>query len=268
MLNKDIIHFSHANGFPATTYKTFFESLGKHYDIGFIDRLGHDEAYPVTENWKHLPTELINYIEANYDRPIIGLGHSLGGVVTYMAALQRPDLFKSILLLDAPVMSGIDSMVIRLSKILGFVDKITPAGRTLGRREVWPDRNTALEYFTNKGLFKNFDPRCLKDYINFGTQPCDEGIKLRFDPATEIDIFRTLPHNVNSANKPLAMPAGLLWGADGSVLKDFQIAKMKYTYGFKTRGVVGSHMFPQERPEGAVEDILSMLQRMMGPYER
>lgn len=268
MPNKDILHFSHANGFPASTYKTVFDVLGKYYEVGTIERLGHDDLFPVTDNWDHLPDHLIHHIETHYDRPVLGLGHSLGGVVTYMAAVKRPDLFKAIMLLDAPVMSGIDSVVIRLAKIMGLVDRITPAGRTLGRRETWPDRQSAIEYFAGKGLFKGFDQRCLADYVDYGTEPCEEGIRLRFNPATEIEIFRTIPHTLNGLHRDLKVPAALLWGKDGSVLQPFQIARMKYKYGFKTRGVKGGHLFPQERPESAVEDIHDMFQRLLGPYER
>lgn len=268
MSNKDILHFSHANGFPATTYKTFFDALGKHYQVGYIDRLGHDESFPVTQNWGCLADHLIHHIETHYDRPILGLGHSLGGVVTYIAALKRPELFKAIMLLDAPVMGGLDSVVIGLAKALGFMDQITPAGRTLGRKETWPTRDAAIEYFSDKGLFKNFDPRCLNDYVEYGTQECEEGRRLRFDPATEIEIFRTVPHNLFGKHRDLKVPGALLWGKDGSVLRGFQIARTKYKYGFKTRGVKGGHLFPQERPEGAVEDIHNMFQRLVGPYER
>ncbi len=59
---KNIIHFSHANGFPASTYRTFFAELSDDYDIRFIERIGHDARYPVTRDWPHLVEELLDDI--------------------------------------------------------------------------------------------------------------------------------------------------------------------------------------------------------------
>lgn len=40
---KDIIHFSHANGFPASTYRTIFAELADDYDLRFIERIRSEE---------------------------------------------------------------------------------------------------------------------------------------------------------------------------------------------------------------------------------
>jgi hypothetical protein len=42
---KNIIHFSHANGFPASTYRTIFAELADDYEVRFIERIGHDRAF-------------------------------------------------------------------------------------------------------------------------------------------------------------------------------------------------------------------------------
>ncbi|MGE8487807.1 MAG: alpha/beta hydrolase, partial [Paraburkholderia nemoris] len=37
---KNIIHFSHANGFPASTYRTIFAELADDYELRSIERIG------------------------------------------------------------------------------------------------------------------------------------------------------------------------------------------------------------------------------------
>lgn len=49
VMSKPIIHFAHANGFPARTYTKLFSLLEPDFDIRFLERHGHDPRYPVTD---------------------------------------------------------------------------------------------------------------------------------------------------------------------------------------------------------------------------
>ena len=96
---KDILHFSHANGFPAGSYSTLLSYLSDDFEIGMIDRLGHHKDYPVTDNWSFLVKQLIDYFECTYTQPVYAVGHSLGGILSMMVATQRPDLVKGLIML-------------------------------------------------------------------------------------------------------------------------------------------------------------------------
>ena len=123
---KNIIHFAHANGFPSSCYRKMFSYLIDDYDLSYIDTIGHQVNYPVTDNWGYLTQELIDSIERHHDKPVIGVGHSLGGVLNYLAASQRPDLFQAVIMLDSPVYGYFKSSMIRLFKQLKLIDYITP----------------------------------------------------------------------------------------------------------------------------------------------
>ncbi|NQT72889.1 MAG: alpha/beta hydrolase [Chloroflexi bacterium] len=90
MAQREVLHFAHANGFPSGTYGKLLRILENEYDVIAIEKFGHDPRYPVDENWSNLVKELINFIESNSSEPIIGVGHSMGGVLTFLAAYQRP----------------------------------------------------------------------------------------------------------------------------------------------------------------------------------
>ena len=60
--------------------------------------------------------ELINSIERNYKEPIVGIGHSFGAAVTFLAAASRPDLFERVILLDPTIFSAKKRMAILLLK--------------------------------------------------------------------------------------------------------------------------------------------------------
>ena len=106
--------------------------------VQHLEQHGHDPRFPVNDNWSNLVDELIHHLETN-TQPIWGVGHSLGGVLHYHAALLRPELYRGVVMLDSPVLTLADKMVIRAAKRFGFIDRITPAGRTLGRREEFVD---------------------------------------------------------------------------------------------------------------------------------
>jgi surfactin synthase thioesterase subunit len=76
-----MIFFAHANGFPAKTYTKLFSLLEDEFEIGFIEKIGHNPKFPVTDNWDCLKNELREEIEKRYSQPIIGIGHSLGGIL-------------------------------------------------------------------------------------------------------------------------------------------------------------------------------------------
>ena len=128
------------------------------------------------------------------DGPVWGVGHSLGGLLHYHAALRRPDLYRGLVMLDSPVLSRVDQLVIHAAKRFGLIDRLTPAGRTLGRRERFVDSLEARRYFAERKLFSRFDPECLDAYVEHGLQPVEEGLRLSFDPATAVSYTHLRAH--------------------------------------------------------------------------
>lgn len=261
---KDILHFSHANGFPMGCYDTLFSYLEDDYQIGSIDRLGHDANYPVTNNWDFLAQQLIDYFEQNYTQPVYAVGHSLGGVLSMMVAAQRPDLVKGLIMLDSPFLTAFESLGLNWVKRLGLIDKVTPAGRTLGRQERWDSLAHTAQYFKGKKLFNAFDERCLNDYINNGTQALScGGRQLHFDAATEINIYRTVPDNLYRT-KRLTMPSVVIGGKYSNVLKKHHGYKMKRQLGMDVQWLEGSHMFPLEQPKATAQMIDRYIRQWAG----
>lgn len=257
---KDILHFSHANGFPAGSYKTLLSYLDGDFEIGAIERLGHHKDYPVTDNWDYLVHHLIDELEQSYSQPVYAIGHSLGGVLSMMVAAQRPDLIKGLIMLDAPCLTNVETISLRWIKRFGLIDKVTPAGRTLGRQERWGSIAEVKDYFSQKKLFKGFDRRCLNDYVLHGTVEGAGGErKLHFDAAKEIEIYRTVPANLHRLPK-LTMPSVVIGGDASDVFKKHHGRKMQRQLGMSVEWIEGSHMFPFEKPAetaGLIKQYLS-----------
>lgn len=262
---KPYLHFSHANSFPAGSYRKFLNVLAPHYQIGHIETLGHDPRYPVTDCWPHLVEQTIHYVEQHYPEPVIALGHSLGGVLSFMAARQRPDLFRAVVMLDSPVLTRSACAVLWLGKRLGFIERLSPGGgQTLRRRRLWPSRDAAYAHFRRKKMFASWDPDCLRDYIEAGTHPdpSGEGVRLAFSPEVESSIYSSLPHyfpSWRSADRP---PIGFIGGESSEYLRRADLIQMRRRFGIEIMQIKGGHLFPFERPDEAAGMVLGMLDKL------
>jgi pimeloyl-ACP methyl ester carboxylesterase len=223
------------------------------YEISWIDAIGMDPRYPPTEGWPHLVEQWIDSIR---EPPVYGVGHSLGGYLNYLAAVRRPELFKAIVLLDAPIIGAFRGSMLGATKRLGIVDRVTPAGATRDRRSHWASREEAKAHFRSRTLFRNFTDECLDDYVAHGLVR-DGELRLKIDPAVEYQIYRTIPHDMMRHLPKLRVPAAFIGGADSDVVRRIRLAGMRPKFVF--RKVPGGHLFPFEHPREAATSIARAL---------
>lgn len=234
--------------------------LRRDYRVGFLEALGTDPRYPPTEGWPHLVEQLIDTLEREYGgEPVFGVGHSLGAYLNFMAAARRPELFRAIVMLDAPVIGAFKGRALGAVKRLGIVDRVTPAGMTRERRSAWTSRDEAKAHFRSKKLFRHFTDECLEHYVQHGLVGAPGRLRLRIDPEIEYRIYRTIPHGMNRYVKSLKVPAGFVGGADSDVLRRVGLGAMRGPRFAKLR-VPGGHLFPFEHPllaAAAVQELLA-----------
>lgn len=272
MAVKPTLYFAHANGFPGGSYRTFLAPLAEYYDVRVLDRAGHDPAWPVDANWHSLSLQLEAELEA-CPRPLIGVGHSLGAVLMFMVASRRPEWFRSLVMLDPPLINGWQGALFNLARLFGQVDRVSPAGLSLGRRDYWPDLDSAREYFGRRGFFASLDPRCLQDYMQAGLEPVPDehgasgsresaqGWRLRFRPEVEVAIFRTTPGNIGRY-PPIKVPSLMISGSDSPAM--FRIAASRHVrrHNMLWWDAPGEHMFPLQNPEGTARLLIRGLQAL------
>ncbi|MEN5029419.1 alpha/beta hydrolase [Pseudomonas sp. Ps21-P2] len=260
------LFFAHANGFPSGTYGKLFAALGPEFEIRHLEQHAHDPQFPVTDNWPELVDELIHHLREQA-QPVWGVGHSLGGVLHYHAALRHPELYRGVVMLDSPVLTRFDQWMIRAAKRFGFIDRITPAGRTLGRREVFSSVEAARDYFAGKSLFRRFDPECFEAYLLHGLQADGDGLRLRFDPATEISIYRSVPHTSPGLARQLRVPLAMVRGESSDVVRRHHALSVKSMREGEYLSVPGGHMFPLEHPEDTAHMLKTLFFRWTAKAE-
>jgi pimeloyl-ACP methyl ester carboxylesterase len=214
---------------------------------------------PPTEGWPHLTEQLISRIE-QLGHPVYGVGHSLGGYLNYLAAVRRPELFRAIVLLDAPIIGPFRGSMLGATKRLGIVDRVTPAGATRDRRSTWHTRAEARAHFRTRKLFRDFTEECLDDYVNHGLVEDDGKLRLKIDPLVEYQVYRTIPHDMMRHLKSLRVPAAFIGGADSAVVRRIRLAGMRPK--FRMRKVPGGHLFPFEHPREAATSLVQVLDEL------
>ncbi|MFQ3288510.1 MAG: pimeloyl-ACP methyl ester carboxylesterase [Alteromonadaceae bacterium] len=246
---KPLINFVHGNGFPAGSYQTFLNYFTEDYEIIAQEKYGHNPNFPIHNNWQYLVDELIVYIKQQ-DQPVICIGHSFGGVISFIAACQQPSLFKGLIMLDPPAMTGVMSWLLKLFKNTAYLDKITPAGKAKKRRSHWPADTDLNKLFRQRPLFKNFDERCLKDYTRSAMEISNNRLELTFDAHTETEIFRNTPTHLSSFKNQLKIPAALIYGESSDLYPELFFKRFaKKNKKISLYSIAGGHMFPLEHPK-------------------
>lgn len=263
MEHKRIIHFAHANGFPAVAYSKLLHILEEEYVVIAIDKFGHNPMYPVDENWESLITELSDYIGSNAGEPVIGVGHSLGAILTFMAAYHRPELFSEIIMIEPPLAYGPPALLLHLAKKLRLLDRSRTIAQTRKRRTQWPSHQEAESHFMKKSSFNRFDPDCLRDYVHYGTIASNAGVKLSFDVNVEVNIFKTTPHNLSSLRNKLRVRGMLITGENTNMLARYMATSFAKRQGlFLEHCKDGTHLFPLEYPQRTAALIMQGIEKL------
>lgn len=253
------LHFSHANSFPCGSYAQMLDALACEYDVGFIEMLGHDPRYPVTDCWPNLVRQSLDYIQARYNQPVIAVGHSLGGFVSFLCAIERPELFRAVVLLDSPIFCRYVSTMLWLGKRLGFIERLTPGRGSRTRRSEWPSVDAAMGHFRDKAMFASFDPACLRDYVQNGTVPSENGVRLKFEPEVEYRIYCGLPHIFPGLRGRLQVPTGFIGGRHSAYVRRADLWHMRRHFGIELAQFDGGHLFPMEKPIAAADAVRDMI---------
>jgi pimeloyl-ACP methyl ester carboxylesterase len=269
-----LIIFSHGNSFPAGTYNVLFESLrARGFAVQAVEKFGHDPKYPVSNNWPHLVRQLADFARREMDKagePAFLVGHSLGGILSLMAAARHPELARGVLMIDSPVLGGWRANTLGVIKRTPLVGSLTPGKVSRTRRNSWPDTAAALKHFRHKKAFARWDPQVLQDYIAHGTH--DEGGKrvLSFDRAVETAIYNTLPDNLDELLRrhPPRCPVAFIGARQSEEMQRAGLARTAQVAG--ARGdrpgrvmmLDGSHLFPMEKPLATAAAIEAALRNM------
>jgi pimeloyl-ACP methyl ester carboxylesterase len=256
--------FSHANGFPAGTYRLLFDAWrAAGWRVLALPKFGHDPAYPVTSNWPHSRDELIHFIEREAPGEAVQLvGHSLGGYLSLLVACRRPDLAAGLVLLDSPVLAGWRAHSVQVAKTARLIGRISPGRVSKSRRHHWASAEEAHAHYAAKSVFARWDPRVLADYIACGIEPDPAGgVRLAFSREVETRFYNTLPHHFGRLLKrhPPACPVAFVGGTRSAEVRQAGLAETRAVTRGRIEWLEGTHLFPMEQPLPTAQTVLRLM---------
>ncbi len=266
------IVFSHANGFPAGTYRLLFNTWqAAGWRVLALPRFGHDPAYPVTSNWPHVRDELLAFIEREAPGQAVHLvGHSLGGYLSLLAASKKPALAAAVVLIDSPVLTGWRAHSVQVLKATGLIKRVSPGHVSQRRRWQWPSAEAAHQHFASKRVFARWQGEVLRDYINSGTEPdtntaataeAPHPVRLAFRRDIETRFYNTLPHHMGAVfeRHPIKAPVCFLGGTRSVENRQVGLAATRALTHGRMVFLDGSHLLPMEQPLATAQAVLELL---------
>ncbi len=109
---------------------------------------------------------------------VVGVGHSLGALVLIQAALEQPQRFRGLVLLDPVILSHERIDFVRMMRERGTLEQIPIVDGALRRRDRFPDLQTAYNHWRPKPLFAEMDDEALWVYTRAATCPAADGAGL------------------------------------------------------------------------------------------
>jgi len=260
------LHFAHANGFPAGCYRSFLTGLtGRYRVVASEHRALWDAAPPPPRRrrWRVFADDLIDFLDARFPgEAVVGVGHSMGGATTVMAAARAPARFRALVLID-PVF--LPPAVVGLFTAAPWLARRLPHLQAAARRvERFPDHAAAFASYRRRRFFAGLSDEVLRDCVAamFSPEVGGEGLRLRFPKLWEVAVFSAIPRVWG----PLGRVAGRvpmigLRGATSDVLGPTAWRRWgRVTPGATLSEVPGvGHLLPLERPGALAETILGHL---------
>ena len=137
------------------------------------------------QNWKPFSEDLLGFLEsrkfgfATQPTPVIGVGHSIGAIVTLRAALRDPGKFSALILLDPVLLVPSRIVAWNFFRTIGLANRIHPkiAG-ALKRRRTFDDLETVFRGYRTRDVFRYMSDEDLRNYIAGITHKTDDAYEL------------------------------------------------------------------------------------------
>ena len=210
------VHFAHATGFNAETYRELLAALDPSLEVVAMDARGHGLSEATADpkklrSWAPYRRDLEAFVET-LDRPTVLAGHSMGATVSLELAAARPDLVQGLVLIDPVIVPPRHIPRLALARHLGFAARLIPIAQAAARRRMeFPSKEAAVENYVGKGPFRTWPREWIEAYVDGGTVATGDGaVRLSCDRAWESKTFAMASINPYRKIRKLRCPITLI----------------------------------------------------------
>ena len=251
------LHMALANGFPPHTYEPLLAPLTDSYRVVSLPPRAMWTPTPdpaTTHTWEDTADDLLAGLESHNLTDVVGVGHSLGGVATLLAAIKQPQRFRALILLDPTIFPPWMLWSLRLMRAVGLEGRFPLVQKAHHRRATFADADEAFAYWRGKSLFADWDDEVLRLYVAGLTQPDGAGgLELTWPAAWEARYYATIYTRSWQQVPKLEglLPVLLIRAAQSNTLFEGAAARLRRevpSMAYEELADVG-HLFPQAKPD-------------------
>jgi pimeloyl-ACP methyl ester carboxylesterase len=267
--DQPLLHFAHATGFNAETYRGLLTSLQGRFHVAAADLRGHGfttlPAIPGPQaEWTTFATDLAAILDALDKGPAVLAGHSMGAITSLMVAAHYPARVSAVVLVEPVLVPRFSRLRMRLARLLG---RQPPANSNLAemaakRRAIFPSFDMALAAYRGRGAFKTWPDETLTDYLHGGLIATGNGTEMRLacDPAWESSVFQHAPPGAARLARHVRCPLTLIYADEGTAHEnEVEIVARAHGTARLVKVPGATHFLPMERPDIVREEIARML---------
>lgn len=258
-----LLHFAHANAYPPGSYRQLLAGLAEAYHVLAMEQrpLWPEQQPQTMDTWHLFVDDLIDFCRQQELSGLIGVGHSLGAVVTMLAAVRNPQLFHSLVLIEPvflppPILAAAEAHPEQAAE-MPLVQK------ALNRRNRWASRRAAFDRYRQKEVFQGLSDPALWDYVNEGLRERPDGsLTLRFPREWEARIYSRPPTDVWTVLPAVTQPTLAMRGAHSMTLSEESWQRwhtLQPQARFEEIPETG-HLLPMEKPQEVAGTIVSFLE--------
>jgi len=186
-----VILLSHATGFHGRCWLPVARHLDGRFDVWAHDHRGYGDSKIDADwnvRWDAFGDDSLAVAEylTSTARParVFAAGHSMGGATLIMAAIRRPELFAGIIAFEPIVFpqSGFRPDNFPTNPLVAATRK---------RRATFASLDEAKANFASKPPMSAFHPDALNAYVDYGFEPCADGVTLKCLPEHEARTYET-----------------------------------------------------------------------------
>jgi pimeloyl-ACP methyl ester carboxylesterase len=268
------LHFAHATGFNAQTYRGLLEPLAGRFHVMAGDARGHGHsalgtAPGLAAGWTIFRDDLLGFLDDIGGKPVILAGHSMGAIVSLLVAVANPQIVRGLVLVE-PVL--VPAMASRIGRVLAALhirrDEMSLVDRAAKRRDMFPSIDDAFAAYRGRGAFRTWPDETIRDYLEGGMALDTKtgNAHLTCTPKWEAETFRGTPLGAARLARHIKCPVTLIHGVNGTA-PDSEV--QRFLHGHPATRVVkvegASHFLPMERPE-IVRDEINLIADHLRPH--
>jgi pimeloyl-ACP methyl ester carboxylesterase len=262
------LHFLHANGYPPECYRPLLDRLAtRHHVLGMLLRPLWPDSDPASlRDWQPLSDDLREFLGAQSASEVIGMGHSIGAVVTLRAALKEPGRFRALVLIDPVLLPRKRVLQLRFLRTFRLARRMNArVDAALRRRRRFDDLDQLFAGYRRRDIFRHFSDEYLRALVDGITRPSPHGgYELTYSPEWEARIYETgiwndldLWAGLPKLRVPTLIVRGAetdtFWESTGKLVRQSNPAIEVVTIPLAT------HLVPLERPDKVFEAMQGFL---------